>query len=228
MPPPPAAVEVWRHVLTGAEDLDALAARLSPDEAARAGRFLAEADRRRNIVARALLRRLLGRHTGTAPQNVVIETAAQGKPFLRSGPHFSVSHSGDLIAIAVSPDHPVGIDVERIDPRRDIAALAARIMSAGELAYFRALPEPARLAAFYTAWTRKEAVAKALGDGLSRSFPGIETALDNTPPLLRHLTPAPAGIPAWTLTDLALHPGYAAALACTGYARPGAAKQLIV
>jgi 4'-phosphopantetheinyl transferase len=61
----------------------------------------------------------------------------------------------------------IGVDLEvaREGPR--FMNLADRFFSEAESAALRALPDEARPAAFYRAWTRKEAYLKAWGTGLS-------------------------------------------------------------
>jgi 4'-phosphopantetheinyl transferase len=78
----------------------------------------------------------------------------------------SVSHSGDLIAVAFHPSTPVGLDVEKVDPNLDadsVATVSLAPMEAAELAKY---DPAARARAFTTYWTRKEAIVKATGDGI--------------------------------------------------------------
>ena len=53
------------------------------------------------------------------------------RPYLDEG-YISISHSSDVAAIIYSPDHPVAIDIEHIDPR--IQIVAKRMFSDEELA----------------------------------------------------------------------------------------------
>src|SRR5215475_12068527 len=77
-----------------------------------------------------------------------------------SGVRLSVSHSGDWVAVAVSETTDLGVDVEQISDA-DIAMLAPTVLSPSESA------AALRRRDFFQAWTRKEAVVKATGDGLS-------------------------------------------------------------
>lgn len=88
-----------------------------------------------------------------------------GKPRFEGAcpPHFSLSHSGGLALCGVS-DHPLGVDLERVRPRRPV--LARRALSARELRWYQDRGE--RWADFYTLWTLKEARAKWSGRGLDR------------------------------------------------------------
>ena len=73
--------------------------------------------------------------------------------------HFSLSHSGNALAVAVSRA-PVGVDIESQEaPYRD--EMPRRMMTPSELAHFRQLPAEAQKAYFLTLWTAKEAIFKA-------------------------------------------------------------------
>src|SRR5437899_2448391 len=82
-----------------------LYATLSPEERTRSGRFQFERDRQRFIVARGVLRNLLGRYLGTEPCQIRFVYNAFGKPDLsaefgnRLG--FNLSHSADLVLVAI-------------------------------------------------------------------------------------------------------------------------------
>lgn len=86
-----------------------------------------------------------------------------GKPALRSGEfEFNISHSGDLVAVAVS-DMPLGLDIQT--PKPCNIRLAIRFFSADEAA---ALEQSTDKGAYFTKlWCCKESYIKALGSGLS-------------------------------------------------------------
>jgi hypothetical protein len=76
----------------------------------------------------------------------------------------SVSHSGGFAALAVGPaGSRFGVDLERVDLRRDPQRLARFAFDAQEAAQMAALSEAARTERFYALWTLKEAAIKALG-----------------------------------------------------------------
>jgi len=147
----------------------ALRALLTDDEAARADRYVFEKDRLAFVVGRAALRSILGRFLLERPRNVTIVANAFGKPLLETGAlRFNVSHSGNVVLIAVHRDHEIGVDVERIRPLDDWESLEAQYFSAREVNELRRYPLVQRPAAFFACWTRKEAYVKARGEGLSR------------------------------------------------------------
>lgn len=85
-----------------------------------------------------------------------------GRPYV-DGLAVSISHSLRLVAVAASAAGPVGVDVEDVYERQ-VAGLARRWFDPSELSWMRAHSDP--LIAFLQLWTAKEAVGKALGQGL--------------------------------------------------------------
>jgi len=80
---------------------------------------------------------------------------ADGKPYLPGGSHFSISHSGGLVLLAVSELGEIGCDVERMDcPLRNEQAIRRKIAQPGE----EDIP-------LLTLWVKKEAIFKAGGPG---------------------------------------------------------------
>lgn len=78
----------------------------------------------------------------------------------------SLSRTAGAGALAVRAGDWVGVDVEALRPVEP-AGLAEVVLTASEGAHVLAMPPgAARDAAFHRAWTRKEAVVKAVGLGL--------------------------------------------------------------
>ncbi len=114
------------------------------------------------------LRDVLAAYLEGSPEAIRIVTGEHGKPELTGGElQFNLSHSGGVGLVAVARERAVGVDVERIDARRDVLALAERALDAEGAAAVRAAPEADRAAVFHRAWARREAVAKCTGTGLS-------------------------------------------------------------
>ena len=145
--------------------------------------------------------------------------AAVGKPALDPGPgvvaslRFNVSHSADLAVVAVSRGREVGVDLERMRPITEAERIVASFFSAAEVDAFAAIPEPDRAAAFLRGWTRKEAVLKGFGVGISGLSTRHETGFC-TSGLSSRFTPA---IPAprvdrWMLWEASPRPEFFAAL----------------
>ncbi|MFF7850229.1 4'-phosphopantetheinyl transferase family protein [Streptomyces sp. NPDC007910] len=200
---------VTASVAEAAAPARALASVLDDDERARAARFLFPVDADRQRVAHVLLRLVLGRHVGEPPERLVFLRqpcagcgGPHGKPYLRGHDvHFSLSHSGDRVLVAVAPV-PVGVDVETV-PEDSLVRDMTGALHPRERAELDALPASVRPAAFARCWSRKEAALKVSGVGLARGAaePYVGTA------------GRPAPVPGLRIADLPPFEGHAAALA---------------
>ena len=174
-------IHLWSADLNPpARMIRALSASLSPDETKRAGGFLFERDRRRYRVSRGLLRTLLSGYTDVPAHRLRFTYGRRGKPqLLDDSPdlHFNLSHSADLVVLAFTSTHPLGVDIEHLRPVPDAESIAKRYFSPGEYKAFRRLPPDRRQEAFFNCWTRKEAYIKAVGDGLSVPLDRFEVTI---------------------------------------------------
>jgi 4'-phosphopantetheinyl transferase len=128
-------------------------------------------------VLRATTREVLGARLGVAPAALEVSRRCghcghptHGKPTLPGAPDvsFSVSHSGTIGVLAVAGEGVhVGVDIEQIRPRTNLASLAARTLGPEALVAWRAAPEAEQLTRFLHAWTAKEAYLKAVGTGIT-------------------------------------------------------------
>jgi 4'-phosphopantetheinyl transferase len=159
---------------------------LSEDERARCRRLATPQLRHRFTTGRAHLRLLLGEHLGLDPRTLVFEQNAFGKPRLAHHPslHFSLSHSADRAVLAVSEQLEPGVDIERVRPL-DHLDLARRYFHPNESAAIAGLSQrDDQLQAFFSTWTLKEAIVKALGIGLSIELDTFEVSIATSPPTL--------------------------------------------
>src|SRR5882757_3645072 len=217
-------VHVWRTTLdmvpSGFETLRQI---LSSDERERASRFHLAADQRRGVIGRGYLRLLLGRILDLPANKLQFEYDEFGKPSLIPDQglplQFNVSHSGDLVLIAITIGRAVGVDVEKIRTDLDLDGIAARFFSASEYRILASLAGPGRYHAFFACWTRKEAYLKARGVGLSLPLDQFDVSfLPEEEPRLLATRPDPAEAKQWKLQRLDPSSGYAAALAAAGSA----------
>lgn len=213
-------VHVWHIDLErSASQLRELSATLCPDERARASRYRCEKNRDRFIVARGLLRRILGDYLAINPAQLSFTHEAGGKPALLAGLEvsalrFNISHSHGRALFAVTFDAEVGIDIEHIRTDIEHEALARRFFSRPEVDALSALSVAQRLHGFYACWTRKEAYLKAQGQGLLRPLDQFSvTVTPNEPACLLHDERDPNGSLRWSIHGLDVGPEYAAALA---------------
>ncbi len=213
-------VHVWRASLDPPlVYVRSLVHTLSADEQIRTEQLYFERDRKRFIVGRGLLRMILGRYIGIAPERLRFQYGSAGKPALATTPgipevQFNVSHSHGLVLYAVTRDRQIGVDLEHIRPILGAEQIAARVCSPREQAVFRALPAMQRQVAFFHCWTCKEAYVKACGDGLARPLNQIDVSLAPSEPARSLSIAGASGAGSrWSLHELNPAPGYVAALA---------------
>jgi 4'-phosphopantetheinyl transferase len=203
---------------------------LDQAEQRRYAAYRREEDRDRFLVGCALAKTALAGYRGLDPASIRFDRTCpqcgqpHGKPRAAGGgPQHSVTHSGDLVAVAVARA-PVGVDVEQFDGRRrpvgghDPDALARLVFSGAERAVLATADPAVRARDFLVAWTRKEAVTKATGDGLRVAFSTVVVAADAGPPRVVSW-PYPQPPDSVSLLDLDAGPGYVVALAVIGPCR---------
>lgn len=178
----PTEVHVWCVSLVVAPAIiQTLRPLLSTDELTRADRFYFEKDRHRFIVARGVLRILLGRYLTIPPEQLRFSYNQYGKPSLDLPLRtpilqFNISHSQDFALLAFTYDRFVGVDIEYMRAI-EYEQLAAHSFSPHEQATLQALPLSLRHQGFYNCWTRKEAYIKARGRGLSLPLDSFDVSL---------------------------------------------------
>jgi 4'-phosphopantetheinyl transferase len=169
-------VHLWWGRSDAVESLDSVLASLSDEERRRGERFLQERNVHAFLFRRAFLRAVLARYVGGSPEELRFAAGEFGKPALleRGGElAFNASSRAGVVLVGVALGRELGVDVEEFpgtvfaDPE-EFARLVPRVTTAGEARALGALPPSARGQAFAELWTRKEALLKALGTGLSR------------------------------------------------------------
>lgn len=208
------AADVWIVDLAVSPDqLDLCWTVLDRPERDRADRFLRPVDRARYVASHAALRRILAETLDCDPAEIRFADGADGKPELagsaRGALGFNLSHSGARALIGLAPAAAIGVDVELVRPIPDAGQIARTHFAADEVATLVALPPDAVEGAFYGLWTRKEAVVKAHGTGLSLPLDRFSVTLPPAPPRLLRWP----GAGGWTLAELDVGPDYAATVA---------------
>lgn len=161
--------------------------RLTDEDRQRAARFRQVRDRHNFVLGRTMIHHLVCPRGVPTPR--AFSTGPHGKPFLPDAPAYNLSHSDRWVACAVSRHEPVGIDVETFARLRNYQDLIPTIAHRNERRLIEHAPLDGRLALFKRCWTRKEAVLKATGKGLSDDLQAIDTFLDQAEPVLDHPLP---------------------------------------
>ena len=170
----------------------------------RRGQFRSAGDRDRFTLGAVLLKAAVAARAGIEAASVVVSRRCgrcgewHGRPRIEGlGLEASVSHSGDLVAVAVTSGCAVGVDVEEA---RNIpfAKLAARVCAPAEQAHV------VDADAFYAYWTRKEAIVKATGEGFQRCLARVVVP----PPEVHSALLTLGGVPSTpsVVSDLRLSP----------------------
>ena len=188
---------------------------LTGEERARAARFAFIRDQAAFVTTRAAIRRALGRALSCPPESVEILAGTTGRPVLSpshgSALDFNVSHSGSLALIALSPDRLVGADIECHAPDRGLRELVPQVMGEGERALLDAQESDAAFChEFYACWTRKEALVKGLGVGISADL----TSFDVPRVPVDGAVAVPSEVhPLWRIVTVEPAPGFTASVA---------------
>jgi 4'-phosphopantetheinyl transferase len=216
-------VHVWRVALDWSQArTQAFNAVLSSDEQQRAERFHFAIDRVRHVVGRGVLRVIVAQCMRADAERLRFEYGAFGKPRLATGStetplQFNVSHSGELILIALAMGRAVGTDLERMRSDINVERIAASFFSPHERLALQSIPAHLRIQAFFDCWTRKEAYIKAVGDGLSLRLDQFDVCfLPGQEARLLATRPNPAEARRWVIRALDVGRDYRAAVVVEG------------
>lgn len=197
---------------------------LSSDERQRADRFIYACDRADFIVARAGLRRHLGRLLHKPPEQLTFKYTQYGRPELtgldaETALTFNLSHSGRMAAACFTRNGIVGIDIEAI---REIEHdVAGRFFSEAEQRQLASLPADQWQQGFFNCWTRKEAYVKALGSGIGVDLTAFDVELrPGAEPAVLRDSNDPSVTRTWRLVVVPVPSFYVAALAIKANGRP--------
>ncbi len=211
----PEGIEIWRVHLDD-EDLRRKLrdVRLSPDETGRAAKFVRERDRERFTVGRLALRQVLSEYARVSPGALEFQYSKAGKPSLKAPStllNFNLTHCEDLMVIAVTSMETVGIDTEQVRNDSEHLKIAERFFAPREVEALRSLPSAEQPHAFFLCWTRKEALIKATGSGMSTPLDSFEVSL-----LPREDARFLSGASGWSLHSFVPMEGFVAAVVAPG------------
>mgnify|MGYP001829049778 CR=1 FL=1 len=194
---------------------------LSADERERAAHFATDTLRERFVVARGFMRHRLAANSGDDPSSLVFAYGTHGKPALESGAIFNLSHTDHLACLATLDGAPevaaaisLGVDIEAVGLVD--AGLERHALSQTEITRYKALAPDEQRSVFFRAWTRKEAIMKACGLGLSVSPRSITVDLEHAE--RSAVLSLPSGLPdpsQWFLSGFAPQEGTLGAVALT-------------
>ena len=177
-------VHIWRANLDiSATEIEEYVGYLSNDEIARANKFRFPELRQRFIVARGILRHLLGHYLNISPKSLIFDYGDRGKPRLaqlndRNPLEFNLSHSQGYALYGFTQDCSIGVDLECLREMPDAVKIARRFFSPREFQFIANLNPQQQTKVFFQFWTAKEAYLKAIGTGLAGSLAAVDITLD--------------------------------------------------
>lgn len=133
------------------------------------------------ITRRSLLRCVLSGYLGIEPPDIQIQRDSLGKPYIQENKvFFNLSHSKNMVGIAVSKKASVGIDVQVMKAKCNMELLQNGVFSATEQAAFqKACRKGKERNLFFDIWARKEAFTKCLGTGFTISVQNVSVNQDS-------------------------------------------------
>lgn len=139
---------------------------MSKDRKEAVMRLKVEDKRKSKIAADHLCRLAISEFCGVSPESIMFSFAEKGKPYAAGlDIFFNISHSGDIIACAVS-DKEIGIDIEKIRPFN--LKTAEKFAVADEIEHIKSMEN-----GFFEIWTLKEAYFKCIGTGLGADIKNV-------------------------------------------------------
>ncbi len=207
--------QLWLETVPDQATADDLAA-LSDDERGHCQRLVRAADRARYARAHRMLREALQAATGKQAGRLVLVPGHNSRPRLQGADDsldFNLTHAGAFAACAVSTAGRVGVDVETVVPGFDFQSLLYRVATKQEQARLAAMDEPDARRHFYRLWVLKEALGKAIGEGVGLPFDRIRLCPDRGNRLACDLAALGEHGAGWQFTEIDLGEGAVMALA---------------
>lgn len=148
---------------------------LSTEERQQLASMVSPVIQRQYAAGRALTRLALSARLSMPARRVPVSIDDNGRPYLRAGGRstggragidFNLSHSGNLVALAVGSGLRIGLDIEREERRPSAPALARRFFSPSECELLERCEDRCYSRRWHRIWTTREAHAKARGIGV--------------------------------------------------------------
>jgi 4'-phosphopantetheinyl transferase len=137
------------------------------------------------VAGRVFLRSVLGEHTGIEPDRLIFFYSKAGKPFLdpsqnRQELYFNLTHSKELLLLAVVYRRKVGLDLEYVRPVSQSEMIAQRFFSTTGQSQIAQVTPGEKDALFMIFWVRREAYLKLNGLSLATQPTGNDNRAENT------------------------------------------------
>ena len=186
---------------------------LDAKERQKVDRIKHERHRSRQIETLGRLREILAQYLNVEAGEIKLARQEHGKPYIAEDTDivFNLSHSADKLIVAVGLQCQMGVDIEAIRQRDQLAALVKKCFAKEEKIYWKSLPEAEKSTEFYRFWTRKEAFVKAVGRGIALGMKHVVISPEK--PIRIVNIPEEYGLASeWQIIDLDLDAGLSGAL----------------
>jgi 4'-phosphopantetheinyl transferase len=158
---------------------------------------------------------ILGHYLALQPAEVSFRYGRYGKPLLDGTDLlFNMSKSAGCAVYAVTRNRRIGVDVEQIREIAEIEQIARQFLSEPEYELLSASSGSKKDKRFFECWTRKEALVKSVGAGLTIPLHTFDVSenLEESVRMVR-LECDLGEESAWTICDLEQYAGFAVAVA---------------
>jgi 4'-phosphopantetheinyl transferase len=189
---------------------------ISRRERKRAERLVFPERRDDFILHRGLLRSILAKYLEEKPEQIRITISDSGKPILANHRlEFNLSHSNDLMICGITAGARIGVDIQYIYPIESLDRVISKILATPEIELLNDVPKDERMELFFTIWTAKEALLKALGSGFQSPANTIQVINKiNSGSILQVETPLKDHD--WIVREVEIESGYKSFLAVEG------------
>jgi 4'-phosphopantetheinyl transferase len=214
-------VHIWSFKIPAEEEkFKYYSTLLSEDEIERAQRFHFQKDRNEYVCCRGFLRETLGSYLGISPDEIIFDYGQNGKPELVNSSvagkiKFNLSHSKEYAVLALTHTDEIGVDIELIKNIPEMFDIAQELYTENENDLLKNASDESKNI-FFRFWTRKEAIIKAVGKGLSAPLKMIDVSSDNSIVIDRSFENHSKEFEGCRLIDLTPPAGYKAAVAVFG------------
>ena len=148
---------------------------ISPSRRERIAKYHYDKDRKLSLYAALLVRMQLNKLTNIPNTELSFSYGQYQKPYFQPDRHlhFNIPHTHNKILCAIT-SQPVGVDIEKKSTAP--VEIMKLVFHPTEIEYVQSsLTEADKLTRFYTIWTKKEALTKCIGTGLTDDISTVNT-----------------------------------------------------
>lgn len=169
-------VDIWKFELNSnsADSYLEFSYILSDDELLACNKLIRKQHKQYQLLSKIILRLVISSYINIQPSLITFQYDSFGKPQINfTDFHFNISHSEAMLVIAIS-NNAIGVDIEKIKDIQNWNEISASFLTQNELSQITQYKIEEQKLLFYSYWTQKEALLKAVGVGLNHHPLNIE------------------------------------------------------